>query len=171
MSRTETTPITGIRYYAPLPGAVLEGRDGAVRIPLRELPLPLLEEDHAALCGAPPTYDVVGRGVYHALRANPECAYAADYARLLKEAYPHFMSELATHIVMLDRKEVDVAYLDRKINYLKIVALWEPDNGQIPYAIGETLVEKGMRLSALNQTTVSIYQAEKYFRRALDLNP
>lgn len=171
MTKLEPTPISGISYYSSSPGTFLDGRDGAVRLLLGDFPLPLLTEDHEALSGAPPTYDAIGRGVYQALRANPDCAYASEYARLLKDAYPHYISELATHVVMLDRKDVEVPYLDRKVNYLKIFALLEPDNPQFPLGIGAILLDKGLHLSALNQSTVSIYQAGKFFRRAHELAP
>jgi tetratricopeptide (TPR) repeat protein len=114
---------------------------------------------------------MVGRGVYHALRANPDAPYSAEYAALLKNAYPHLLAELATHLVMLDKKDVDLPYLDRKINYLKVFALLEPENHRFPLEIGVTLLEKGLSLGALNDTTVLLYRAEKYLARAVEMKP
>ena len=54
-------------------------------------------------------------GIYQILRANPDCAYNRRYAEILQEGYPHFVSEMASHIVMLDKKDVDTAYLDRQM--------------------------------------------------------
>ncbi|KAF0216262.1 MAG: hypothetical protein FD174_3716 [Geobacteraceae bacterium] len=133
--------------------------------------MPLLEDDYNAMDGSYPSYDAVGRGIYQALRINPDCAFGESYARLLKEAYPHFLSELASHILMLEKKDVEVTYLDRKINYLKIFALIEPDNPQFPLEIGLTLLDKGLRLSALHLATTSLYRAEEFLRRALELSP
>jgi tetratricopeptide (TPR) repeat protein len=113
----------------------------------------------------------VGRGIYQALRANPDCTHGDLYARLLKELYPHYVSELASQIVMLDKKDVEVPYLDRKVNCLKVFALMEPDNPRIPREIGTALLDRGLRLSALQNTTVTLYRAESFLRRSLQLGP
>lgn len=161
----------GISYYHPPLTAVLHGRDGKVQIPYGDIPIPLLDEDFNALAGAEPGYDAIGRGIYHFLRANPELPYADRYASLLKEAYPHLLAELATFLVMLDKKDVDLPYLDRKINYLKIFALLEPENHRFPLETGATYMEKGLSLAALGDTTPLLYRAEKYLRRAFEMNP
>jgi len=164
MKPTETA---GIAYYYPQAGAVLAARDGKVEMPLDGTPLPLLSEDFSA---AEPSYDAVGRGLYYLLRANPDAAFADRYAALLRDAYPHLLAELATHLVMLDKKDVDLPYLDRKINYLKIFSLLEPASHRFPLEIGATYVEKGLTLAALANTTLHLFSAEKYLRKALDLD-
>lgn len=171
MNQTQPTPIAGISYYLPPADALLVARDGRVQIPYGEIPMPLLDEDHAALAGGAPSYDEIGRGIYQALRANPDCLHGDRYAELLRDAYPHYLSELASMILMLDRKEVEVAYLDRKVSYLKILALLEPDNPRIPLEIGATLMDKGLRLSALRLATVTLYRAESFLGKALQLAP
>jgi len=105
------------------------------------------------------------------LRTNPDCAFNSVYASWLRDAYPHYLAELATHIVMLDRKDVEVSYLDRKVSYLKIMALLEPDNPGLPAEIGATLLDRGLRLSALHQSTVSLFRAETFLTRSLALAP
>jgi len=169
MDKPRPTPIKGIRYYIPPADAVLMGLDGKVRITYGDLPLPLMEEDFNFPDGGHPSYDAVGRGIYHALRGNPDCVFGLRYAELLKEAYPHFLAELASHIVMLDKKDVDVAYLDRKINYLKIFALIEPENPDLLREIGVCLLDKGMSLATVQMVTLTLYQAESFLRRALQL--
>lgn len=161
----------GITWFTPPAGTVVSGLDGKVQIPCGDLPLPILDEDFAAMDGEGPSYDMVGRGIYHILRADPDCLHGARYAEMLRDAYPHHLSELATHIVMLDKKDVEISYLDRKINYLKIFALLEPDNPQLQLSIGTTYLEKGLRLSALHLATVTIYRAERFLKRALELTP
>lgn len=167
----KTTPIDGIRYLVPPDDAVLHGRDGHVEIPYGDLPIPLILEDYTAMEGLVPTYDAVGRGVYHALRANPDCRYADRYANLLKDAYPHYLSEIATNIIMLDSKDVDVPYLDRKVNLLKIFTLLEPHDPRFPLDIGLTLMEKGLTFSALHFSTASLYKALGFLEKALALAP
>lgn len=169
--RIETYPIRGIRYYTPPASALLVARDGNVSIPYGGIPIPLLEEDFATLEDATPSYDAVGRGIYQALRANPDLPQAERYARILKEGYPHIIAELGTHIIMLDKKDVEVSYIDRKISALRILALLEPDNPHIPYQVGVALFDRGLRLSGLTDSTVIIYRAERYLRIAQGLDP
>lgn len=170
---TKPTPLDGIQYFMPPNGYVLTGRDGRVNILWdNSLPVPILEEDFSiAENSGAPDYDMVGRGIYQALRINPDCAKAAEYADLLKEAYPHIISELGGQIIMLDAKEVDTPYLDRKINFLKIMALMDPDNAGLCREIALTFAEKGSRLSTLHQAVASWYGAEKYLKNALRLDP
>jgi tetratricopeptide (TPR) repeat protein len=118
-----------------------------------------------------PGYDAVGRGIYQALRTDPGCLHSERYAALLKEGYPHYVSELASHIIMLGEKDVEVPYLDRRVNLLRIFALMEPDNPHFPLEIGATLLEKGCRFSTLHLSTVTLFKAEAYLVRALELSP
>ena len=142
MKPMEPTPVSGIRYCIPPAGYVMTGLDQRVRIPCGDLPLPLLEDDYNAIEGLHPSYDAVGRGIYHVLRADPDCTFGSRYALILQEGYPHFISEMASQIVMMDKKDLDVAYLDRKINYLKIFALIEPGNERFPLGIGMTFMDR-----------------------------
>lgn len=167
------TPIDGIRYFTPPTGYILTGRDGIVAIDWNgRPPIPLLDEDYpSAEASGTADYDMVGRGLYQALRHNPECSFAAEYAGLLKEAYPHIVSELGGQIIMLDAKEVDTPYLDRKINFLKIMALFDPDNAGLPLEIARTFTDKGTRIATLHQAVSSWYNAEKYLLKAMEMNP
>ena len=163
----------GIRYFTPPAGFVLTGRDGMVNIPWDEKPpMPLLAEDFpAGEERVTPDYDMVGRGIYQALRQNPDCCHAAEYAAILKEAYPHIISELGGQIIMLDAKEVDTPYLDRKINFLKIMALLDPGNAGVHLEIARTFSDKGSRLGTLHQAVDSWYGAEKSLKKAMELDP
>src|SRR5665647_2053207 len=108
MTQKQPTALDGIRYYTPPDNYHLLGRDGLVAILWQgKPPLPLLQEDfNSAEASGAPDYDMVGRGIYQALRLDPECAGAAQYAAVLKDAYPHIVAELGGQIVMLDAKEV-----------------------------------------------------------------
>ena len=168
-----TTAVEGICYFAPPAGYQLNGRDGRVAMPWEDKPaIPLLEEDFATLeTSGVPDYDMVGRGIYQTLRINPECCGATEYAAVLKDAYPHIISELGAQIIMLEAREVDSPYLDRKINFLKIMALLDPDNAGLPLEIARTYVDKGSRLSNMQYAVTSWYAAEKYLKTALTINP
>ena len=166
----ELTAIAGIVYYHPPEGAVVHGLDDKVTLALGPEPWPLLEEDYQALDGGLPGYDAVGRGIYQALRTEPGCLHCERYAAALKEGYPHYLAELAGHIIMLGEKDVEVPYLDRRVKLLRIFALMEPDDPHFPLEIGATLFEKGCRFSALQLSTVTLYKAEAYLDRALELS-
>jgi tetratricopeptide (TPR) repeat protein len=169
----KTTKLDGIRYFTPPSGFTLTGRDGMVSIPWNENPpIPLLIEDFPPEIGSiGPDYDMVGRGIYQALRLNPDCLGAEEYAAILKDAYPHIISELGGQIIMLDAKEVDTPYLDRKINFLKIMALLDPSNAGIHLEIARTFSDKGSRLGTLHQAVESWYGAEKHFKKSLAIDP
>ncbi len=168
----QLTPLAGIRYFTPQDDYQLNGRDGLVAILwCGKPPIPLLDEDFAALeAGSTPDYDMVGRGIYQTLRLNPDCSGAADYAEVLKEAYPHIISDLGGQIIMLEAKEVDTPYLDRKINFLKIMALVDPENAGLPLEIARVYVDKGSRLSSMHHAVTCWYAAEKHLKIAYGLN-
>lgn len=171
--QTEPTPLDGIIYFTPPDNYLLSGRDDMVSILWGEKPpIPLLEEDYAALEeGGAPDYDMAGRGMYQALRLDPDCVGAAAYAAVLKEAYPHIVSELGGQIIMLGAREIDTPYLDRKINFLKILALIDPDNAGLPLEIARAYVDKGSRLSSMQYSVTCWYAAEKQLKMAMALSP
>lgn len=166
----ETTPIPGIIYYQPAAGSQVAGLDGKVVLPLGPEPLPLLDEDYQKLAGEAPGYDAVGRGIYQALRSDPGCRHCERYAQMLK-GYPHYVSELATHVLMLGEKDVEVPYLERRVKLLRVLSLMEPEDGNFPLEIGATLLEQGLRFSALHLSTVTLYKSEAYLEKALRLAP
>jgi tetratricopeptide (TPR) repeat protein len=164
------TPLGGISYVTPPAGYTLNGRDGRVTIPWDgKPPIPLLDEDLESMKQGAPDYDMVGRGIYQALRLDPECAHAAEYAAVLKEAYPHIVSELGGQIIMLDAKDVDSPYLDRKISFLKILALLDPSNAGLQVEIGRTFADRGSRLAAMQQAVESWYGVERHLKKAREL--
>lgn len=165
------TPLEGISYFQPPEGYRITGRDGRVDL-LWEFPIPLMEDDYRkALEQGSPSYDQVGQGMNRALRQNPDCMYAIDYARVLQNGYPHIIAEIGGEAIMLDARELDVPYLDRKINLLKIMALLEQNNAGLWREIGRTLMEKGSRMEAAHLAVQSWYGAEKYLMRSLELEP
>jgi len=166
------TALGGISYVVPPAGYILSGRDGRVAVSWEgKPPIPLLDEDLESMEQGAPDYDMVGRGIYQALRLDPECAHAAEYAAVLKEAYPHIISELGGQIIMLDAKDVDTPYLDRKITFLKILSLLDPSNAGLQAEIGRTFADMGSRLDALQKAVENWYGAEKHLKKAWKLDP
>lgn len=164
----EMTPINGVTYYRPPAGSEVSGLDGKVVFTLGPEPVPLLDDDYGKLNGEVPGYDAVGRGIYQALRADPGCRCCERYAEMLK-GYPHYVSELASHILMLGEKDVEVPYLERRAKLLRIFALMEPENAHFPLEIGATLLDQACRFSALHLSTVTLFKAESFLDRAREL--
>lgn len=172
MPHATPTPIEGVHYFQPPEGFCLTGRDGLVNITWDDLPIPLGEADYrSALESGAPGYDQVGSGIFQALRRNPECANADRYASILQKAYPHIIADIGGEAIMLDAREIELPYLDRKIALLKIMALIERDNAGLWREIGRTLMEKGSRLEATHLAVQSWYGAEKFLSLALELEP
>jgi tetratricopeptide (TPR) repeat protein len=167
----DTTAVDGITYHSFAAGTLLNGRDGRVAIPLYGLPIPILAEDLPLVAQGEPHYDAIGRGIHYLLRAQPDCLQAERYARLLKDGYPHLLAELANEMLMLHLKEVEVPYIDRKISYLKVFALLEPQSHSYPFEIGLAYLEKGLRMSALHLSSQNLYRAEAFLKKALELAP
>jgi len=113
-----------IFWVPPAGAAVLAGADRQP-VALPEFPLPL---HNSVDNGGVPTDETIGQGVYDYLRQFPECPGNTVYAELLRDAYPHFVSDLASHAVLLDAKDVEPAFVARKLTCLKILCLLEPHN-------------------------------------------
>lgn len=168
----EPTPLAGMSYVTLPEGTIISAREGKAAVACGGLPLPLRDGDAQGVSpGEVPSYDAVGEGLYQALRLNPGCTLADRYAHLLRDGWPHLVADLATHLLMLERKEVEVPYLDRLITALRIFLLLEPENPRFLKQIGRIYREKGLRLSALNQTTRNLYHSRSYLERARLLIP
>jgi len=168
MSDEQITPLDP-RYvlWTPPPAAHIEVGADLRSIPLPGLPLPLYRED---LDGRPTT-DAIGRGLYDYLRQFPDCPHASAYAELLRDAFPHYIADLGALIVMLDHKEVDAPYVQRKLSSLKILALLEPDNVGLLQQIAMVQYELGLTFAQLPQTRGHLLAAMGTLRRLLQLHP
>lgn len=132
------------------------------RIPLPLVPLPLLSADGQLL---PPTDDAIGRGVYDYLRQHPDCEHGPLYAGLLRDAYPHYLADLAAQIIMLDEKSVDAAYIQRKICGLKILALLEPENSALLLQLAKTSHDLALQFSELTAARTHLLAAMGYLQK------
>lgn len=167
---TETSASLSDSYLLWLPE---EGRTvaiGADRIalPLPRIPLPIHRED---LVDDGPSDDAVGRGVYDYLRQFPDCPHNVGYAELLREGFPHYLADLGSQLVLLDSKEVDAPYILRKITYMKIFALLDPDNGGLLQQLGMASYEVGHMFSELGRSRFHFLEAMGYFQRTLKRLP
>lgn len=136
-------------------------------ISLPQIPLPIKNE---AMDGEP-TDNAVGEGLYDYLRQFPDCLHNREYAELLRDGYAHFLADLAAHVVMLDKKEVDPAYVFRKLTYLKILRLLEPDNTGLLWQLSQGFYALAMTFTELPQVRHHLLNAMRYGQDLLKLKP
>ena len=136
-------------------------------ISLPQIPLPIKTE---AMDGEP-TDNAVGEGLYDYLRQFPDCLHNTEYAELLRDGYSHFLADLAAHVVMLDKKEVDPAYVFRKLTYLKILRLLEPDNTGLVWQLSQGFYALAMTFTELPQVRHHLLNAMRYGQDLLKLQP
>jgi len=125
---------------------------------LPQIPLPIKLKDMEN----GPSDNAVGEGVYDYLRQFPDCLHNTAYAELLREGYAHFLADLAAQVVMLDKKEVDPAYVFRKLTYLKILHLLEPENTGLLWQLSQGFYGLAMTFSELPHVRRHLLNAMRY---------
>ena len=118
-----------------------------------------------------PTDAAIGQGVYDYLRQFPECAGNTLYAELLRDAYPHFITDLASHAVMLDAKQVEPAYVVRKLICLKILHLLEPRNCGLLQQLCRGYFELALEFSELSSCRKHLLEAMRFGQELLAVAP
>jgi len=133
-------------FWTPASEQTVKIGPDQTEVPLPGLPLPINRGD---LADGSPSDSAIGQGVYDYLRQFPDCEHNRVYAELLRDSFPHLLSDLAAHAVMLDAKEVDPAYVLRKLTALKILRLLEPDNKGLLHQISRGFYELALTLTEL----------------------
>ncbi len=133
-------------------------------VPVPDLPVPLRHPVE----GRPGDHDI-GEGVYAWLRQNPDHHHAPVWARFLADAYPHYLADLAAQAVMLNAKTVDAPYLRRMVTCLKILALIEPDRGDLQAQVGRALIDLAFQFAELPNSRHLLLEALGRLNRALAL--
>jgi len=146
-------------FWQPSDGHVIHVGPGQEPVALPQIPLPIKRSDMA---GTNPSDNAVGEGVYDYLRQFPDCRYNFEYAVLLREGYPHFLADLAAHVVMLDSKDVDPAYVFRKLTYLKILHLLEPGNKGLVWQLTQGFYNLAMTFTELPQVRRHLLDAMRF---------
>ena len=127
------------------------------------IPLPVLT---AVLEDGAPSDDALGTGLYDYLRQFPGCPYNVEYAVLLRDAWPHFIADLSSMILMLDHKDVDAPYIRRKITGMQILLLLNPDNPGLLLQLGIACYDLSMNYIELCNCRSHLTKAINYFSAA-----
>jgi tetratricopeptide (TPR) repeat protein len=162
------TPPSAYAFWTPPAGATVAVGAERQPFPLPSIPLPL---HPAALAAGDPDDAAIGQGLYDYLRQFPDCLHNRAYAELLRDAYPHFLADLGSQILLLENKDVAGHYVRRKLAYLKILALLEPENVGLLQSIGITCYDLGMTFSEFGQARQHLLGALRFLQRAQRLEP
>jgi tetratricopeptide (TPR) repeat protein len=157
------------RFWLPPEGMTLTtGPDNQeVAVPQILLPIHAKELDESPT----PSEKMIGEGLYDYLRRFPDCPQAEEYAKIIKAAYPFYFADIGSQIIMLEAKEVDPPYIQRKINMLKILALVEPDNFGLLQRIGIAYFELALIYSELINVRRELGYARQWLEKARQLQP
>ncbi len=166
---TDRTPLaTEYEFYLPTAGRSVKTGAEELEVVLPQIPLPL---ERVGSSHEEPTDKQIGTSLYNYLRRFPDCPHSGEYARLLQEAFPYYLTDIASQIIMLEAKDVDAPYIRRKINYLKILVLLEPENPQLLQKLGIAYFELGMVYVELINIRREFGHALNFLQRALSLTP
>ena len=163
--QTDTVNLAPDQFVLWLPpaGRCLTVGPDEIEVPLPEIPLPInLPVEDEDLSDTQ-----IGQGVYDYLRQFPDCPCNLQYAELLKEGFPHYLSDLAAHVVMLDAKDVEPAYVFRKLTALKILCLLEPENKGLLEQLTYGFYEHALQFSELVRCHNHLLQAMRYGQELL----
>ncbi|MDT8422934.1 MAG: hypothetical protein RQ724_04075 [Desulfuromonadales bacterium] len=149
-------------FWRPAPGHSLTVGPERKEVLLPEIPLPLKKNNLTDN----PGYDLIGSSIYDYLRHFPDCPNNAVYAGVLRDAYPQNIADLGAQIVMLEHKEVDAPYLRRKISYMKILLLLDPENVGLLQRLGMSCYELALVFSELYESRRNLLIALGYLCQA-----
>lgn len=164
-------PLDPVEYnfWLPPEGMTLTTGPDNQEIAVPQILLPVHVKDLGT--SSTPSEKAIGEGLYDYLRRFPDCPKAEDYAKIIKAAYPFYFADLGSQIIMLEVKEVDPAYLRRKINLLKIMALVETENFGLLQKIGIAYFELAMIYTELIHVKREFSSARLWLEKARRLQP
>ncbi len=155
-------------FWQPPAGSTVETGAEQLPVALPEYPLPILRTDFTA---GEPIAAQIGQGVYDYLRQFPDCAGNAIYAGLLRDAFPHYLADLAALAVMLDAKDVEPAYVLRKLTALKILRLAEPGNRGLLGQLCRGFFDLALDFAELANCRSHLLEAMRFGQDLLRLDP
>ncbi len=158
-------------FWQPPAGHMIHVGPDQQPVHLPQIPLPIKLADLGTNCGDnnTPSDNAIGEGVYDYLRQFPDCLHNVAYALLLREGYAHYLADLAAHVVMLDAKDVEPSYIFRKLTYLKILRLLDPDNSGLLWQLSQGFYGLAMTFTELPQAQRHLLEAMRFGQDLLKL--
>jgi tetratricopeptide (TPR) repeat protein len=161
-------PLDPVEYsfWLPPEGMTLTtGESTEINVP--QILLPIHVEDLEN--NLKPSEKAIGDGLNDYLRRFPDCPNGAEYAKILKTAYPFHVTNLGSEIIMLDVKQVEPEFVREKINMLKILALLDPENFGVLQRIGIAYYELALVYSELIHVRREMAAARLWLEKARKL--
>lgn len=145
MSETAQNPLDlqTFRFWYPPAGMSLSVGEGE-EMSLPQIPLPLFVNDIPTDATAMPSERLLGDALYEYLCSFPDCDYAADYADILRQAYPFLIADLGSQLMVLDIKNTEAPALKRKTALLRIMLYLDPENFGLLHKLGTTFFHLGL---------------------------
>lgn len=164
-------PLDPVEYVFWLPpeGMTLTTGPDNQEITVPQILIPLHHKDLSD--SGKPTEKAIGEGLYDYLRRFPDCPKCAEYAQIIKSAYPFYVSDLGSEIIILEAKEVDPSFARQKINMLKVLALIDPENFGLLQRVGSAYFELALTYSELVHVRRELSAARLWLEKARRLNP
>ena len=156
-------------FWTPSENSVVHVGPDQKPVPYPQIPLPVKVEDLKQ--GDTPNENAVGNGVYDYLRQFPDCLHNVAYAELLRDGYAHYVADLAANVVMLDKKDVEPAYVFRKLTYLKILRLLEPGNVGLLWQLCQGFYNLAMTFTELHQVRRHLLDAMRFGQMLVKVDP
>lgn len=135
---------------------------------LPQRPLPILARNSQS--GLRPDDDALGAGIFEYLRRYPDGEEGYYLVELLRDAYPHYLADIASQVIMIEGKEVDAPFLRRKITGLKILSLLEM-KPQLLFQLGRSYFEFSTMFAELPHCREHLLASREYLQRSLQLDP
>lgn len=164
-------PLDPVEYdfWLPPEGMTLTTGPNNEEIAVPQILLPIQKK--SLLETATPSEKVVGESLYAYLRRFPDCPHAAEYATILKTAYPFYIADLGSEIIILEAKLVDPPHIRQKINMLKILSLLEPVNFGLLQRIGIAYFELALTYSELIHVRRELSSSRLWLEKARRQRP
>ena len=164
MKTQEEKTDTNYHFWTPPADFSVAVGAGNEPVVLPQIPLPLTvvpQED------VPPSADEIGRGLNEFLRQDPDCEYGHDYAVILRDAFPYYIADIGTELMVLAAKDLDAADNRRKINFLKVLGLLEPGNKGLLQTLGVACYDQALMFEELAASHYHLLAAMNYLQRSL----
>jgi len=117
-----------------------------------------------------PSEKAMGEGIYEYLCLFPDCDHADEYVHILKRAFPFLFDDIASELILLDVKGVDLDGIRRKLALLKILLHLDPDNFGLLFKAGVACYEQALDYAVLHLVENHLHQARMLFERARKIN-
>ncbi|MBW2505345.1 MAG: tetratricopeptide repeat protein [Deltaproteobacteria bacterium] len=154
-------------FWTPPPEQFLHVGPNQNMIPLPSCPLPIKRSEPTGF----PSVTAIGEGVYEYLRRFPDCENNKIYAEILRDAFPHYLADLGANAVLLDAKDVEPAYIVRKLTALKILSLLDPQNQGLLIQLCDGFYKLALTFSELSECHQNLVNAIRYGQELLKHDP